>query len=209
MIRYKKIRGHKRIWRDIDDWIDQNKKLDLDDIQQRQRDYTKVWITPFSNINVLNSKFSTPKGKTRKKVIAGIYEIYSNWKIQLETLNKPYYLKIWFFPNDVSKCQVVCAIDDFIHFYDKTFYNPKVEKKFPELNDLKLEWEYRHQEHHITKEDIGEPDDFLTFEDYLENKNYIENFMKNPNARITNYTNEAKETTTYYSIKECDVWIGG
>ena len=72
-----------------------------------------------------------PKNKTRKKIIEGIFEIYNSWKNQLDSLNKPYYLKICFFPEDVSKCQVVCAIDEFIDFYDVTFYKPKINKPFP------------------------------------------------------------------------------
>lgn len=76
MIRYKKIRGHKRIWKDLDFWVENNKKLDIEYLKQRQREYVKVWVYPFSGISVLNSQFSPPKGKTRRKIVKGIFEIY-------------------------------------------------------------------------------------------------------------------------------------
>lgn len=207
-MRYKKIRGHKQIWKDIDDWVENNKVLDIEYLQQRQREYIKVWIAPFGNISVLNSEFSPPKYKTRKKIVDGIFKIYDSWKKQLEALNTPYYLKIWYFPKDVSKCQVVCAIGDFINFYDTTFYKPTLEKPFPE-DERGLNWEYRHQEHHITKDDIGEPEEFYSEQDFIDNKKWIENKMKHLKTRISEYKNDEKKTTTYYSIKEFDVWLGG
>tara|TARA_R110000787_G_scaffold283365_1_gene396061 strand:+ start:8467 stop:9096 length:630 start_codon:yes stop_codon:yes gene_type:complete len=209
LIRYKKIRGHNRILKDIDVWIENNNTLDLEYLQQRQREYVKVWVAPFNNISILNSEFAVPRGKTRKKIIVGIFEIYTHWKIQLETLNKPYYLKIWFFPHDISKCQVVCAIDDCIHFYDKTFYTPDTSKTFPEHHHFGLDWEYRLQEHHLTIDDIGEPDEFYSLQDYKDNKKYVESVMENPKTRITSYKDDDGKTTTYFSIKDCDVWIGG
>ena len=208
MIRYKKIRGHNRILKDIDAWVKNNKTLDLSYLKQRQREYVKVWVAPFSGINVLNSEFSPPKGKARKKIIAGIYEIYTNWKTQLDTLNKPYYLKIWFFPHDVSKCQVVCAIGDFIDFYEVTFFKPKESKPFPEQNKFDIDWEFRHQEYHLTIDDIGEPDDYYSLQDFIDNKKYVESVMKNTKTRISEYPDD-ENTPTYYSIKDCDVWIGG
>lgn len=208
MIRYKKIRGHKRIWKNIDNWVENNKELDLAYLQHRKREYVKVWIPPFGNISVLNSEFSPPKGKTRKKIVDGIFTIYNNWKKQLDELKEPYYLKIWFFPNDVSKCQVVCAIGEFLDFYNITFYKPDFSKPFPE-NSRDLNWEYRHQEHHITKNDIDEPDSFYSLKDFLENKKWIENIMKNSKTRIAKSKDGNGDEIIYYSIKDCDVWIGG
>ena len=208
MIRYKKIRGHKRIWKDIDLWVAQNKVLDIDYLKNKQRDYIKVWIPPFGNIAVLNSEFTPPKGKTRKKIINGIFEIYKHWKMQLDELGEPYYLKIWYFPKDVSKCQVVCAIGDFTTFYEVTFFKPKKEKPFPE-NSRNLNWNYRIQEHHITKDDIQEPDDFYSERDYLDHKKWIDKKMKDSKTRISEYKDASGTNTTYYSIKEYDVWLGG
>lgn len=207
MTRYKKIRGHKRIWKNIEDWVEYNKFLNIEYLKERQRDYVKVWVSPYKNISILESVFTPPKGKTRQKIVDGIFTIYDSWKESLEKLNEPYDLKIWFFPHDVSKCQVVCAIGDFIDFYDVTFFNPKKNKPFPEKGrDLK--WEYRHQEHHVTKSDIGFEEEFYTKQDFLNNKRWIERIMKDPRTRMNTYDADNGAKTTYYSIKECDVWIG-
>ena len=55
MIRYKKIREHHKIWKNIDSWVYYNKKLDLEYLVSRKREYVKVWVQPYSNISVLNS----------------------------------------------------------------------------------------------------------------------------------------------------------
>ena len=207
MIRYKKIRGHNRILKSIDDWVEYNKTLDLEYLKQRQRDYVKVWVSPYRNISIVDSVFAPPRGKTRQKIVDGIFTIYNSWKEKLEKLNEPYYLKIWYFPHDVSKCQVVCAIRDFIDFYDVTFFKPKEDKTFPE-DPKGLKWEYRHQEHHVTDRDIGFEEEFYSKKDFLNNKRWVERIMKDSRTRINTYDNDDGTQTTYYSIKECDVWIG-
>ena len=207
MIRTKKIRGHKRIWKNIDIWVAQNKQLDIEYLKRSQREYVKVWLQPFGNISVLNSQFAPPKGKTRKKIVAGLLEIYNSWKQELDKLNEPYYLKIWFYNNDVSNSQVVCAIGDCLDFYETTFYNAKENKPFP-LDDFGLNWEHRHFENHFTIDDFGEPDHFYTMKEYLDNKKRIEKIMQDSKTRITDYKDKSGKTTTYYSKKYADVWLG-
>ena len=207
MNRTKKIRGHKRIWKNIDAWVQQNKKLDLDYIKKNQREYVKVWIGPYHNLCFGNSVIPAPKGKTRQKIIAGLFEIYNQWKQQLDKLNEPYYLRIWFYYNDVSSSQVVCAIGEFLDFYEITFHKPKENKPFPS-DDLGLKWEYRHHENHFTIDDIGETDEYYLLQDYLDNKKMIEGIMKNPKTRISDFTNNQGEKTTYYSVKQADIWLG-
>lgn len=208
MIRFKKIRGHKRIWKNIDNWVAQNKQLDVEYLKNSQRDYVKVWLQPFGNISLLNSEFPKPKGKTRQKLIAGLLEIHQHWKQELDKLNEPYYLKIWFYNNDVSNSQVVCAIGNCLDFYENTFHNPKENKAFPLNNKLGLNWEHHHNENHFTVDDIGEPDHFYNMKEYLDNKKRVEKIMKNSKTRITKHKDESGKTTTYYSIKYSDVWLG-
>ena len=208
MKRIKKIRGHKRIWRHIDIWKSHLKHLDISYLRENERDYVKVWVPPYRNISITNSSFSPPKGKTRQKIIEGIFEIYANWKNQLDNLGESYYLKIWYFPQDVSKCQVVCAMGDSINYYSNTFFNPRVEKLFPE-DPKSLRWKHRIQEFHITEEDIDEPDLFTSYDDYLENKRWVESKMKDPRTRIWEGENSYGIPATVYSFKEYDVWVGG
>lgn len=207
MIRFKKVRGHKRIWKAIDNWVAQNKKLDIEYLKSNQREYVKIWIQPFGNISVLNNEFAPPKGKTRQKLIAGLLEIHKHWKQQLDILNEPYYLRIWFYNNDVSNSQVVCAIDDCLNFYENTFHNPEENKPFP-LKDFGLQWEHRHFETHVTQLDIGDPEDYYSMKDFNDNKKWVESIMKNPKSRISTHKEFNGNTTTYHSIKNTDVWLG-
>tara|TARA_Y100000034_G_scaffold137038_1_gene219264 strand:- start:206054 stop:206680 length:627 start_codon:yes stop_codon:yes gene_type:complete len=208
MKRFKKIRGHKRIWREIDHWFDRCKDLDLEYLKQNQRDYIKVWVPPYQNISILNSTFEPPKGETRTKIVNGIFTIYERWKSQLDTLNEPYYLKVWYYPHDVSKNQVVCAIGEALQFYDNTFFNPNKMQTFPE-NPRNLKWELHHQEIHVSEYDLEEPEMFASMEDYREHTRWVQRIMQHPDARITKSLNSENKEITYYSLKECDVWIGG
>ena len=72
-----------------------------------------------------------------------------------------------------------------------------------------MKWEYRHQEHHVTDRDIGFEEEFYSKKDFLNNKRWVERIMKDSRTRINTYDNDDGTQTTYYSIKECDVWIGG
>ncbi len=36
----------------------------------------------------------------------------------------------------------------------------------------------------------------------------IEGIMKNPKTRISDFTNNQGEKTTYYSVKQADIWLG-
>lgn len=207
MIRHKKIRGHKRIWKSIDRWIERTKHLDLEYLKRNQRDYVKVWVYPYSGISVLKSEFSPPKGTTRKKIITGLLDLYHLWKQQLETLKEPYYLRIWFYNDDISKSQVVCAIGDCLDFYENTFFDPKENKPFP-IDNLGLQWEHRHFETHVCELDIGEPKDFFSEKDFLENKKWVKDIINNPKARKSEHEEFNGKTTTYYSIKTSDVWLG-
>jgi hypothetical protein len=207
MMRIKKIRGHNRIWKRIDSWIHYNKSLDLEHVKSYQREYAKTWVRPYSNLDLGNSHTPAPKGKTRQKIIDGLFEIHTNWKKQLDTLNEPYYLKIWFYHPDVSRSQVVCAIGDFISFYDVTFHNPNENKKFPfDVRDL--HWEHRIDEDHLNEKDIvGDPYQWADDEDFKANRKWIERRLKQPH-RISKEEYDDGVVKTYHSFKTSDVWLG-
>ena len=67
----KKIRGHNRIWKDIEKWKKANLKLDLENLKNYERDYTKIWINPFSRISLTNSRIPEPKGETKERILNG------------------------------------------------------------------------------------------------------------------------------------------
>lgn len=207
MLRIKKIRGHKRIWKRIDTWVTYHKQLDLEYFKNYQREYSKVRVRPYSNLRLGNSLLSVPKGKTRQKIIDGLFEIHANWKQQLDTLNTPYYLKIWFYHPDVSRSQVVCAIGDFINFYEITFHNPKENKPFP-FKARNLYWEHRIDEDHFSDEDIiGDVTEWISEDEFLAHKRWLNKKLKRPH-RISNEKYDDGVIKTYHSIKNSDVWLG-
>lgn len=59
----KKIRGHKRRWKDMDHWVKTHKNLDVDYVQNSQREYAKISVHPWSGISFLNSQIPVPKKK--------------------------------------------------------------------------------------------------------------------------------------------------
>lgn len=210
----KKIRGHKRLWKAIDQWKNANLQLDLETLKFRERDHTKIYVHPYSSISMLTSEFPQPKGETRKRVLNGLFEIYEQWEQQLKSLEEPYYLKIWLYEPRFSNSQVVCAIGNCLHFYDSTFHKPEISKRLNTNNFGSLKhnmsnfsWEYRFDEEHMNNAALGNPDDYYSKEDYNQEKSCIQQKLKKPH-RLTTYTEPIGDATEGYSFKKGVVWIG-
>ncbi|MGY5851446.1 hypothetical protein [Salegentibacter sp. F14] len=211
-MRYKKIKGHKKIWKGIKEWEQQNRKLDLEELKLYQRKYLKVWVSPYCDYDMLNSETPEPYGKTRKMILESLLNIYQSWKESLEKLEEPYYLKIWLYEEHISRSQVVCALGDFIGFYENTFYQPNLEKRINLKNNYAwlrdkmdlLNWQYAPYEQGLTLEDIGEPYEYSTYKAYQQNKRSIRRKIKNAYR-----TKEGEDDQTYYFSKMGTVWIGG
>lgn len=206
----KKIRGHKRHWLAIEDWI--ARCLPSDDPEDlKERDYIKIWISPWSNLQLNNRKRPEPQGESKAKILEGLISIYDTWKKALDATNEPYYLKIWLYDQRFSKSQVVYARGAFLDFYENTFYKPDRDKKFypmsfgrkgHELSEFTAD--YRWDEEHYYRSDIGEPEDYVTLEDYYGTVQWFEKeLMKNP--RITPPSEDFKEET--YSLRMGDVYL--
>ncbi|MGW8124043.1 hypothetical protein ACV07N_15395 [Roseivirga echinicomitans] len=208
----KKIRGHKRIWKDIETWVNDNSILDIENLKNRQREYTKIWVSPYCDYTMHNSEYPEPKGKTRGKILNGLIEIYTAWKKQLDALGEPYYLKIWLNDPYFSQSQVVCAIGDFLNFYDLTFFKPDqayADKMKAQIKNLPSEfnWECRLDELHLNSNEVGEPDDYYSEEEYFKEKHWFDAQLKRPH-RKTMSKSEDGEVIEYYSIKLGHTWLG-
>lgn len=215
MTKIRKIRGHRRRWKDIDEWVDRNKNLDLEYLKSRERDYAKIRVHPWSGISITESEIALPKGETRKRMLQGLIDIHDAWKSKLDSLNEPYYLKIWLFEPNFSRSQVVCAIGNALDFYEITFHKPEEQKRlvpkhYGRLSDQisRFHWEYRWDEFHFGPADLGEPEDYASLEDYGEQKRWFDHMMKKP-LRNTSYQNAEGETVEAYAYHQGTVWIGG
>ena len=117
----KKVRGHRRRWSDIDRWVETHKNLNLEYLKEYQRDYAKIRVHPWSGISLTNSQTPEPTRQTKTKILSGLIEIYDSWKNELDKLGENYYLKIWLFEQRFASSQVVCALGDYLEFYENTF----------------------------------------------------------------------------------------
>ena len=207
----KKLRGHKRVFKNIAAWKNDSLHLDLENLEAYQRNYEKVWVRPFGDISNSGTVIPVPKRKARRLIIEGLVEIFNSWEKQLKTLNKPYYLAIWLHETAIENSQVVCAIDDFLTFYDITFYRPEAQRKMPTQNYGKqkkeldtFDWIYALEENYFTNEDLElEEDSYATLKDYKSSQKWYKRKLKE-NPR--NYTDEF-DRTTYYT-KKGTIWIG-
>ncbi len=214
MLKKNKIRGHKRKWKDIRSWVEYSKQLNIKYLKTFQRSYSKIIVSPWCDISLLNSQTPEPKGKTRQEILKGLIEIYDSWQLALNGLNEPYYLKIWLYEPRFSKSQVVCSIGDCLDFYDITFFNPNLNKVLDprtygalENEIRKFKWEYRLDEEHINNGELGEPDDYYTQEEFNKEKKWYQNRLKNPH-RVIKYEVPFGNATEGYAFKKGVVWIG-
>jgi hypothetical protein len=214
MTKINKLRGHRRLWSKIEKWKNSNLELDLDSLKIRESNYVKIWLHPFSSLNVTNSQYLEPKGKTKEKLLNGLFDIYENWKIQLDSLDEPYYLKIWLFEPRFSNSQVVCAIGNSIDNYQMTFDfadKPIVFKsKIDRTNNNRINsfnWEHRIDQDFLDNTDEGMIEEFETESDYFEHLRWFKNQMKKPHKKtiIKNSESEMKEL---YAFTIGDVWLG-
>jgi len=212
-MRNRKIRGHKRKWREIERWVQRNKKLNSELLNQYHNEYTKIIIHPWCDISITKSKFPELRGKTKKKVLNGLIQIYFEWKKQLEELNEEFYLKIWLFEPVFSRSQVVCAIKERIEFYNNNFY--PADEKFksygvdyennPSL--MNFHWEIKMHEDYFDKSDLGNPDEYDSIDEYEENKKWYNNLFKQP-YRTIKFKEPIGDLSECYGFRQGNIWIG-
>lgn len=209
-MRYRKIKGHKRIWKDIEKWKNANLELNLENLKQNEREHAKIWVHPYGGISLTNSQISEPKTETRKRILIGLFDIYESWKNQLDKLHEPYYLKIWLFEPRFLKSQVVCAIGNSIDFYNNTFNIPKNFKEFKsdfvEIAKSRIEnfnWECRLDEDFIFSSDIGNLEDYENEKEYLEYKKWFKNKLKKKHIKKT-----LTDGSESYAFELGNVWMG-
>lgn len=213
-MKLKKIRGHKRIWKAVKLWEQENIDLDIQELKAHQRKYVKIWVSPYCDYDLKGSQTPEPKGETRALILEALINIYHSWQRELEHLEEPYYLKIWLYEPNFSRSQIVCALGNFINFYETAFNIPKVQKKFNPINygrfseKLKdFKWTYAPEEKALTIADIGEPEEFESIEDYRENKKYVRTRLKRPFRKSTS-EDETSGVTEYFWFKHGAIWLG-
>ena len=206
-MRFKKIRGHKAIWKDIEAWKQRYSRINS---EYADREYVKIWVHPYSGISLLNSRIPEPRRETRSRMLGGLLDIYDSWKVELDKLGEPYYLKIWLFEPRFSLSQVVCAVGESSDFYQHTFYKPGTSRTLPFQNYgkhqerlKKLSWELALDENFIDNQTIGVPEDFISEAEFFANRRWVKRKLSGPHRK------EMFEQEEIYYIEMGKVWIGG
>lgn len=202
----RKIRGHKRIWRDIDQWRQQAMQFDAKDVHQH---YVKVRVNPYMTYKLFDIPYAEPRGETRKLILSALLDIYDAWKKELDAVGEPYYLKLWLYEPQITRSQVVCAARSAFNFYENTFFRTG-NIEFPLQNYGVLEkrlkeftWEHGLYENFIDAKTIGEPEEFISLQEYYSNRRWTKRKMAGPHRREVSSFGE--ET---YLFKIGDVWMG-
>ena len=210
-MRPKKVRGHRRRWRDVQYWLDNGTELDLEHLKEYTYDYVKVRVHPWSSL----WRHRTPKGKTKNLILTGLLDTYNKWEKALETLNQPYYLEIWLYDDRFEMSQVVCAIGDRIKFYEKTFHpcNSEKQPKFMDYGGLnnslaQFDWTPKVHEYQMDLSDVGDPEDYDTIEEYQEE---LESFKKQIKKadRMEKLNEPRGKVSEVYFFKVSGLWTGG
>lgn len=212
-IKYKKIRGQNRRLNAINDWIEEHKILNTSLLKNEKREFVKFSVDPWNRISLTKSEFPEPNGIFKEALINGLFEIYNTWKIQLDSLNKEYYLKMWLFEKNLRKSQIVCSIDEKIDFYENTF--EKVEDQnlknetfnFENLKEkaTNYQWEKALDHLYIESDYVGEKSEYKNEKEYFDSKNWFENVVQKKYIRKDPFGKD----DFFYVLENDIVWIGG
>ena len=210
-MKIKKIIGAKRRIKSIEKWKEKHLIIDKKYFAEYSRDYVKFFVDPWTSLLFSNSKFPQPNKIYKKLFIESLIEIYYSWKNQLETLNQPYYLKIWLFESDLKNSQVVCAVGDKIDFYNETF--KEIENKKMSLKQSKLfhvlntyqefKWESKIEVNVLEKNYLETIDDFKSNQEFQFMKKWWKNLLDK--KLLDEFINDRDE---YFVFENDSVWIG-
>lgn len=195
-----------------------NNKLLLKHLESSKVD-SRFDLEQLSDEHFLNFQFEDQygfgnhpnRGLIRKRIVELLFEIHDNWKVELEKLNKPYYLAIWLCEPQIIRSEVVCAIDDRIelytdHWFDQSRKDQSIRKEAYGKSQDQLErfnWErknlydtHENDDYHWPKEK-----DKNTKQFYKDQRFYSR--IKKTASKIS----DGEHGKTYYQ-RIGDVWVG-
>ncbi|WP_341899933.1 hypothetical protein [Fluviicola taffensis] len=151
------------------------------------------------------------RGLIRKRIVELLFEIHDRWKVELEKLNKPYYLAIWLCEPQIIRSEVVCAIDERIerytdHWFDQSTKDASIRTEAYGKSQDQLErftWErknlydtHENVDYHWPKENYQNPKQF-----YKDQR--FHSRIKKTASKIS----DGEYGKTYYQ-RIGDVWVG-
>lgn len=210
-MRLRKTRGYNRKVKEIEQWANQDTLLNKEFLAQYGRDYVKFEVYPWNSLKCWDKKswYAEPTGNAKKLLVEALVTIYNHWKIQLDKLGQPYYLKIWLYEPQISKSQVVCAIGDKIEYYNALFKkqdNIAKAAKGPVTKGLdNFIWDLYFDEDVIEADLVGKPDDYSSINNYYETLRWFNKKLKKPH-RVERYTTPYSWEAYCFVIG--NLWVG-
>ncbi|WP_235338458.1 hypothetical protein [Paenibacillus wulumuqiensis] len=198
----KKIRGWKRRIKQIEKWKQRYIDLDMEQLCRNYKDHAKLWIDPFYRLTRRN-----PPIWYSRLILAGMIEIYQSWSQQMQSLNEPFYLKIWLWHPNFIHSQIVVAFREYSDYYNNTFdksndlkvFPSHLYKRVPGLEEFKWELAIDSVDYWLSdlQEDIGMG---------IRTDKDIEAIKSKAYKCETVKTSAGNHTV--YNVKVGDVWLG-
>jgi hypothetical protein len=212
-MRIQKIRGHKRIQKQIENWRLRNLEFRFDLLENYKKDHIDIVVHPWCDLSIINSIIPQPHGKTKQLMINALIDIYDSWKKQLDAHGLKYYLKVWLYEERFTKSQIVCAIDSKIDFYNNTFSKSSIKKNInPESfgNNKRLgefNWELMVDEDFYDNNTVGDPEEYETIKDFYEMQRWFNRQLKKPHNKYVP-DKPTEDFFEYYGFVKGKVWVG-
>ena len=151
------------------------------------------------------------KGELRKRIIETLIRTYFEWKIELDKLNKDYYLAIWLYNPRILKSEVVCAIDENVSYYNNEAFMPAKETSELELNKfgkLSVELERFYWDKKIDLDSVYQWEISWPKEKYESEREYNKDQKFYKNIIDKNFHVVEKDNEKIYFYPKGDIWIG-
>ena len=211
MIRFKKIRGFNRRIEGVKLWRDEALFLDTERLLRDNYEYTKVYVSPWDGFSLTNSQFPEPKSLVKNEILKALELIYENWKIELEKLNQPYYLKIWLYEPRISKSQVVCAIGEKIAYYEHLFQDGNFcqnNSSFTNSFSSEFQWEAKIDQVLYWQNDFLFPlESYVKAEEFYSDQKFLKN-LKKRNYYSEEFENVNGVKDVIYFQPKGKIWVG-
>ena len=199
----KKNRGHNKFLTEIEKYIKTDSEFNSNDLLEKKYLNYEFGFWYYEDKIIAN-------GKARKFIIENLIKIYYDWEKELKKINKNYYLAIWLCEPRLLKSEVVCAIDEKIHFYESECFKDSLKQgklnsnNYGTLyNDLdKFKWE-RKIDFEIYSESKTPKENYIIPKEYYQNLKLFKKLESNNyEFKLDNFGNK-----NYYKPVG-DIWIG-
>ena len=191
----------------IQKWIDEN-----DYREENHFDKEKLFEDKYLNFQIDDCYNYTENvvGKTRDDIFKILFSTYSQWKIELNKLNIPFYLGVWIYNPRLPKSEIVCAIGkDKIEYYQNKCFDLATNKtEIIDVKDFKKErnslvWTKKIDFDILEQWEIDFPkENYESEEDWIKQQEEFKIFISNSYK----FEDEKKGKRYYNNVGE--IWTG-